>query len=350
MRVLMSAAVLACALLSTFWAPAPASADESLSIIAGNASPGIFDLLEIVAAGAGYYRAEHLDVTKDYASSASTAAQLVAVGKADVASLSVEPVLQGYEKGLRLVFFLSRQSRYSYVMAVTSDSPIHLIADFKGAQIGEPNTGSSAEVSARSMLAGAGLSPADYTLVPIGTGAVGMTAIASHRVAGVAYPNLEIVTDTVVGHLSFRVFRHPILKDIGNVGYAVLPATLATKADALARFSRAIVEAALFVRVNPAAAARLYLQATQQKVTPDSLATMTRVITLLEDDLPAADPSNERIGAMSVPGLGLYSKFLVDAGMAHEVVAGSAVATDRFIRYANDFDRRALIAQAKRAR
>jgi NitT/TauT family transport system substrate-binding protein len=347
MRGLTIAAVLACALLSLCWTPAPAGADESLSIIAGNASPGIFDLLEIVAAGAGFYQAEHLTVTKDYASSASTAAQLVAVAKADVASLSVEPVLQGYEKGLRLVFFLSRQSRYSYVMAVTSDSPIRLIGDFKGAQIGEPNTGSAAEVSARSMLAGAGLGPNDYTFVPIGTGAVGMSAIVAHRVAGLAYPNLEIVTDTVVGHLNFRVFRHPILKDIGNVGYAVLPATLATKADALRHFSRAIVEAALFVRVNPAAAARLYLQGTGQKTTPDALAVMTRVLTLLEDDLPAADAGNKRIGAMSVQGLGLYSRFLVDAGMAHQVVPGPAVVTDRFIGYANDFDHRALIARAK---
>jgi NitT/TauT family transport system substrate-binding protein len=340
-------AVVVCALLAACWVPRPAQADESLSIIAGSSAPGIFDILEIVADGAGYYKAEHLTVSKDYASSASTAAQLVSIGKADVASLSVEPVLQGYEKGLRLTFFLSRQARYSYVMAVTSDSPIRLIGDFKNAQIGEPNTGSAAEVSSRSMLAGAGLTPSDYTFVPIGTGAVGLSAIAARRVAGVSFPNLEIVTDTVVGHLSFRVFRHPILKDIGNVGYAVLPATLVTKADALKHFSRAIVEAALFIHANPAAAARLYLAATQQKITPDALATMTRVLALLEDDLPAADASNKRIGAMSTQGLELYSKFLVDAGMAHQVVPGSAVATDQFIPFANDFDHQALIARAK---
>jgi ABC-type nitrate/sulfonate/bicarbonate transport system substrate-binding protein len=348
MRVFLSALAGVCVLLSaSFAAPLPVRADESLSIIAGSSAPGIFDILEIVAAGAGYYQAEHLTVTKDYASSASTAAQLVSVGKADVASLSAEPVLTGYEKGLRLQFFLSRQARYSYVMAVTSDSPIRLIADFKNAQIGETNIGSASEVSARSMLAGAGLTPSDYTFVPIGTGAVGLTAITAHRVGGLSLPYLEIVNDTVVGHLSFRVFRHPILKDIGNVGYAGLPATLAAKADALKHFSRAIVKAALFVRVNPAGAARLYLQGTQQQVTPDALATMTKVLTLLEDDLPAADPSNKRIGAMSIQGLSLYSKFLVDAGFAHQTVTGSAVATDQFIGFANDFDHKALIAQAK---
>jgi NitT/TauT family transport system substrate-binding protein len=334
--------------LALSWAPQPVRADDTLSIIAGSGAPGIFDTLEIVAAGAGFYRAEHLNVIKDYASNASAAAQLVSLGKADVASLSVEPVLQGYEKGIRLRFFLSRQARYSYVLAVLADSPVVTLADLKGAVIGETNTGSAAEIMARSMLAGAGLRAGDYSFVPTGTGASGLSAIASHRIAAAAFPYLEILTDGTVGHLAFRVFRHPILKDIGNVGYAALPATLTAKADELRRFSRAIVEAAVFVRANPAAAARLYLEGTQQKITPEALATMTQVYVQLKDDLPAGDPSSKHIGAMSVRGLGLYSQFLVDGGMAHQAVPGDAIATNDFIPYANDFNHQAAIVEAQR--
>jgi NitT/TauT family transport system substrate-binding protein len=345
MRLLLRIAV-AVATFALGTLPQAARADDTLSIIAGSGAPGIFDTLEIVAAGAGYYRTEHLNVSKDYASNASAAAQLVSVGKADVASLSVEPVLQGYEKGIRLRFFLSRQARYSYVLAVLADSPLHTLADFKGVVIGETNTGSAAEVIAHSMLAGAGLRAGDYSFVPTGTGASGLSAIASHRIGAAAFPYLEVLTDGIVGHLTFRIYRHPILKDIGNVGYAVLPATLTTKADQLRRFSRAIVKAALFVRADPSAAAKLYLQGTGQKITPESLAMMTQIYAQLKDDLPAADMANPRIGAMSVRGLGLYSQFLVDGGMAHQTVPGSAIATDEFIPFANTFDHKAVIAQA----
>ena len=95
--------------------------------MAGNPTPGIFDTLELIADGAGFYKAEHLNVTKNYSANPATAAQLVATGKADVCSLSVEPVLAGYEKGLRLQFFLSRQARYSYVLGVLQDSPIRTL-------------------------------------------------------------------------------------------------------------------------------------------------------------------------------------------------------------------------------
>jgi ABC-type nitrate/sulfonate/bicarbonate transport system substrate-binding protein len=256
-------------------------------------------------------------------------------------------VLQGYEKGLRLVFFLSRQSRYSYVMAVTSDSPIRLIGDFKGAQIGEPNTGSAAEVSARSMLAGAGLGPNDYTFVPIGTGAVGMSAIVAHRVAGLAYPNLEIVTDTVVGHLNFRVFRHPILKDIGTYGFSATPATIAAKGDQLKRFSRALAKAALLTRENPRLAARYFLEGAGQKVTDAALDNETKVLELSQGDLAGADPSNPRIGYMSPTGIGVYTKFFADNGLTSRQVPASALVTNQFIAAANDFDHKAFIAQAK---
>jgi hypothetical protein len=84
----------------------------------------------------------------------STAAQLVASGKVDLCVISVEPALVGYEKGLRLQFFLSRQSQYSYVLGVLNDSPIRRLEDFKGKEIGEVTAGSLSEVAADSMLEG----------------------------------------------------------------------------------------------------------------------------------------------------------------------------------------------------
>jgi NitT/TauT family transport system substrate-binding protein len=345
-RAIVAAAAV-CALLSPILGARPAAADDSLSVVAGNPAPGIFDTLELIAAGAGFYKQQHLEVTKDYAPNPSAAAQLVATGKADLLSANVEPILIGYEKGLRLQFFLSRQVSYSYVLAVLADSPIATLGDFKGAVLGETTTGATAETATQSMLAGVGLKPGDYSFISIGLGAQALTSITAKRVTGVAFPYLEVVNDSIVGNLKFRVFRHPLLKDVGNVGYAATPATIQAKADAIGRFARAIVEAALFVRTNPAAGALLYVRGSGQSVTADAVARTTRILTALENELPAADASNKRIGYFNPRGVQLYSTILAQYGIIKAPVPGSAIVTDRFIAYANDFDHKALVAFAR---
>jgi NitT/TauT family transport system substrate-binding protein len=344
--VLACAALLGLASLAIA-VPSPASADDALTIVAGNPAPGIFDTLELIAAGAGYYKQQHLDVTKEYGANPATAAQIVASGHADLAAIPVEPVIVGYSKGLHLQFILSRQVRYSYVLAVPVSSPIHTLGDFRGATLGETSAAGAGEIAAESMLAGVGLKPSDYSFLPIGVGAQALSAITSNRVTGVAFPYLEVVNDSIFGNIQFRVFRHPLLKDVGNVGYAASPSAIQARSDVLKRFTRAIVEAALFVRTNPQAAALLYVKGSGQKVTPDALATTTRILSALENDFPAADPSNKRIGYFPPLGVQLYSTILAQYGLAQAAVPGGAIITNQFIAYANDFDHKALIAYAK---
>jgi NitT/TauT family transport system substrate-binding protein len=335
----------------SFGFPYPAAADDALSLIVG-APPFIGDALDLVARGAGFFKDEHLNVTTNHVVNAGTCAQLVATGKGDVCSMSVEPLLTGYEKGLRLQFFLARSASFSYMVGVLDDSPIRTLADFKGTEIGEPNIGSAAEAATESMLAGAGLGKNDYSFIPIGDGAQGIDALVNKRVAAYANGASQMVTFQIVGHLKMRFFLHPILKDVPNVGYAATPATIEAKGDVLRRYSRAIVKAALFIRENPSAAARLYLQnqVGGGTVTDEALRRTAQQLTLLQDYLPAADPSNPRIGYLPPHGLEIYSKLLTDYGLAHQVVPSSQIATDQFIGFANAFDHKALIALAKQMR
>ena len=331
-------------------APA-AAADNALSLVIG-APPGISDALDLVAQGAGFFAAEHLDITKNHSANAPTCAQLVASGKGDVCSMSIEPILLGYDKGLRLQAFLARSSSYSYMLAVPADSPIKTLEDFKGTDIGENSPGSAAEPAAVSMLAGAGLKKSDYTFVSIGSGAQAVDAIVSKKVAGLAEGASNIGTYQVVGNVKFRLFRHPLLKDVPNVVYAATAATIQTKADVLKRYSRAIVKAALFTRENPAAAARYYLQLQDGigKVTEPALTNITRLLGQLNGYLPAADPSNPRIGYLPPRGIALYSQVLTDYGVTRQIVPVGEVVTDQFIAFANDFDHNAVIALARKMR
>jgi NitT/TauT family transport system substrate-binding protein len=235
-------------------------------------------------------------------------------------------------------------------LGVPLDSPIKTLADFKGTNIGEPTIGSAAEVATKSMLAGAGLGKSDYSFLPVGAGASGLNALDTNRVAGLAVAYAEFVTYEVVANKEFRFFRHPLLKDVPNTGYAATPATILAKGDLLRRYSRAIVKAALFTRSNPAAAARLYLQLQVggERANDGALQNITRELTLLGEYLPAADPTNARIGYLPIRGIELYSKVLTDYGITSQVVPGSAIITDQFIAFANAFDHRAVIALANK--
>jgi NitT/TauT family transport system substrate-binding protein len=348
-RTARALALTACATALFAATPSPVLADDTVTMLVGAIAPSLYQILEIVAKDAGFFKEQHLNWTAQLVNSPSVSAALVASGRGDVCSASAEAVVQGYEKGLRLQYFFSHASRFSNVIAVPDDSPIKTLADFKGKNIGEINVGSAGEVTAELMLAGAGLKSSDVSFLPVGVGAQALEAVVDKRVDALALPYGEIVPIEVVGNIKMRVFRSPTLGDISNAGLAASPATIQAKGDVLRRFSRALVEAALFVRYNPAVSARYFLEA-QGKATPEAIARETRELTLLEPDLPAADPMKKRIGEFPLRDMNVLSGAFHDHGMTNAVVPASAIVTNQFIDYANDFDHRAVIALAKAAK
>jgi NitT/TauT family transport system substrate-binding protein len=346
-RGLRAMACAAFALVALLAGPRVARADDVLNVVGGSTPGSFFEVLEDTAVGAGLYTAEHLTINKQYAGSASVCVQTVASGKGDICTSSVEPLIFGYEKGIRLQVFLSRDPRYDYLLAVPDASPIKSLADLKGKDIGETNVGSTAEISANSVLAGAGLTPADYSYVPIGLGTQAMAAINSGKVDAMAFPSVELGMYEVVGGMKFRYFKDPTLSDIPNVGFAASPDTIAAKADLLKRFCRAIVKAAILVRVNPELAGRYFLEGSGQKVTPEAIKTQGQEFAHLASDLPAFNLDNPRIGAIPVAGIDAYTKYLYGKGLTKTLVPASGLVTEQFIAFANDFDKKAWIAQAK---
>jgi NitT/TauT family transport system substrate-binding protein len=340
--------VLVAASVALASAALPARADDTLTIIGGASQAGFFDVLDHVAQLGGFYKAEHLDVEKSY-TSPPIAAQLVASGKADIYSAAVESAWSGYQHGIRLQFFFSRDPRFSMVLGVLADSPIKTLADFKGATLGTTTAGGPTEGAAASMLAGAGLQRGDYSFLPIGVGAAALSAMLNKRVDGTAFPNVELGLDEVNSGVKFRIFEHPILNTIGDAGFAATPATIAAKSEQLQRFCRALVKAAIVIHVNPRYAARLFLQGAGVKITPDALDKEVRVLALMHDELPGGDPLDKRIGLMPAHDMAVLIRFFAERGLL-PAIPTEEVVTDRFIAYANDFDHRAFIAQAKRMR
>jgi NitT/TauT family transport system substrate-binding protein len=329
---------------------APASAQEALSVILGKHTPPLMNTLNLVAEGAGFYKEEGLDVTTTLVDSSTLALMICARGQGDICPAAIEPLVDHYDEGVRMKMFLGRESKFGNVIAVPQDSPIKTLADLKGKSIGVHSaTGSAGVFTTQSALAAAGLQPSDTTLVTIGMDKEAMGALTSGQVAAVGLPVYELVPFIVAG-MKLRVFRHPAIADVANGGYAVAPSVLATRADAVGRFSRAIVKASLLIRYNPAAAARAMLSAQAKPFTDADVQRTAADLAAWQDDLPAWDPDSRRIGAISQDGVQRYISLLASAGVTKRTIPASDVVTDQFIVYANDFDRAAFEQRAKAMR
>jgi NitT/TauT family transport system substrate-binding protein len=320
----------------------PALADDALSLVLGGQTPELMNTLNLTAQGAGFYKDEGLTVSLTLVKGSVEARQACSSGQYDICPIGIEPLVTDYDKGIRLKLFLSRAAKFTYVYAVLQDSPIKSLSDFKGKTIGVHSAdGSTAIAATESGLSVAGLTSMDYRLVTIGKDDDALGALSSGKVDGAALPYYEFIPYIVEGK-KLRFFPHPALADVTNSGYAASPAVMAAKADAIRRFSRAIVKASLLIRYNPQAAARFILIALGKPFDDKALQRKTAELNAWEAYLPAGDPDSNRIGAITEAGVQTYIDLMKRAGVITTVVPASEVISDAFIAPANDFDHAAF--------
>ena len=330
-------------------AQTPAFADDSLSVARDAHTPPLMNALNLIAQGAGYYKAAHLNVSPMLTHGSQEALVACSNGKADICPIGIEPLISRQGEGINLKMFLSRASKFGYVIAVPQDSPIKTLADFKGKTLGvHSSNGTSGVAATTSSLSVAGLKSTDYKLVTIGVNDQAMDALAAGKADAAALPLYELIPFMVSG-TKLRILRHPTLGQFANAGFAASPHEMATKKSALQRFSRAIVKASLLIHYNPKAAARALLIADGKPLDDATLQAKTADLAAWQEDLPASDPDNKRIGEISKPGMQAYIKLLADAGAIKSAIPVSEVVTDEFIPYANHFDRKAFVKSAKAA-
>jgi len=337
------------AAVAVLMATGVARADDPFVLIGGSNPGTYFEVLDDVALYAGFFKEQHLDLQVRYkttvpgVANAFDTAQLGATA-GDATTTMLEPVILGRTPGL--VAFMSRDPQFENVLAVLDDSPIRTLADFKGAKIGELTAGGPGEVLAAT-LEGAGLQRSDFSFVATGFAAAAISALTSKKVDAFDAPYVELASYEVSAHLKFRYFWDPILTGVTNATYAATPATIAAKPEQLARFARAMAMAAILTRENPRLAARYFMQGAKIPTTPESLRTETLIIEKIKDALPGSDPLSKKIGYMSPRAVDVYSNYLYDHHLAPAVLPASALVTNRFIAYANDFDDAAFIARVK---
>jgi NitT/TauT family transport system substrate-binding protein len=316
-------------------------AQTKLVLQLASTAPSLASIDLYIADKAGFFEEEALDVELRYGTSSSQCAQIVASGGADMGRLSYEPLLLGYDKGLRGEIFYSVYTRFMFYAALPVDSVIRTVADLRGKKVGVTNVGSASIVVLRSMFRHAGLSPDDVTLVPVGVGELPMSMLQSKQIDALMLPG-PLYSAIEVAGMPLRYLYHPVFADFGNLGYFAMDKVIAQKSDAIARFSRAIAKATVFLFANPEAAVKIYWQVDPSgKIGANDQEAMARSLKELDGDMKMFDVANiasHKYGDIDMPRFRDYMEMMVEEGAIAQHVPVDELVTDQFLAAANDFD------------
>jgi len=181
----------ACALLWAcllFAAATPAPAADALQKITITVpSYEVADSAYFIAVQKGYFAAEGLDATLQFAGGGTATPALLSgsiEGSASSAS-ALGAIMRG--AALRIVLVFEDSPFYN----VWAHSDIHSLADFKGKAIGVATRGDTFEIATRLALRQAGISPDDVGFTPIGSGLGAGAAFESGALAGVVLSTSE---------------------------------------------------------------------------------------------------------------------------------------------------------------
>ncbi|MDO8778395.1 MAG: ABC transporter substrate-binding protein [Burkholderiaceae bacterium] len=340
--VLAGAAALACGSVQSL------AQARKLAVQVGTPAPSVVSLQMYVAQQAGFFAENGLEVEVRYSSGAPQAVQLMAAGQADIALGTIEPLIIGYEKGVRGKAFVRLTNKMIYYVAVPADSKIQRIEELKGQNVGVANLGGAAVAMTRAILRTGGAE--STTLLPVGIGEQAMTALRSDKVQALGLWSNAYYTLERNGN-KFRYFTHPTLGNYGNVVMMTSDKTLAEKKAELCGFSRSIAKASLFIVENPSAALRMYWATVPgAKVGASEADTIRNGMVELAPQIQEFDigfPPKTKYGVFDQALLTQYVGLLKDQGLTVATPASSDLVTDSMAGCMNDFDPAAVRAKAK---
>src|SRR5262245_23112410 len=211
-----------------------------------------------VAHERGEFRAAGLEVEFVAPADPNDPPKLVAAGKGDLA-VSYQPALTLHAaEGLPLARVATLVATPLNALVVLADGPVKGIADLKGRKIGF-SVGGFEDALLRAMLGGAGLTPADVTLVNVNFSL--SPSLLAGQVDGVigAFRNFELNQLAIEGRPGRAFF--PEEHGVPAYDELILVASRARLADpALARFVDALERGTLFVTNHPAEAWALFVK------------------------------------------------------------------------------------------
>ncbi|GGF51146.1 ABC transporter substrate-binding protein [Marmoricola endophyticus] len=255
----------------------------TLVVQSGNPAANLSNIDLYVAQKEGFFDDEGLDVSVRYSNGATLAAQLVASGKADVASITFEPIVDAYSKGVKGSFFWAKYKQGIYSVQVPENSPIRSFADLKGKTVGVASLTSSAIPFTKINLRRAGVPTDSVTFQPTGLGGPAKTAVQSGDVQALALWSDPYSTLAQDG-LRLRTVEQGGVGRPGGGGYFASDKVLdGDKRSDLEKYAKALAKADAFIAKNPQKAIEDYWAVNPSAKSVGMQSTLTSLKAVLGD-------------------------------------------------------------------
>ncbi len=253
---------------------------------------------------------------------------------------------------LDLRYFYDAGYRNIWSISVPAESGIKAIADLKGKRIGVTSLGSAGTTYGKAYVRSGGLDPdEDVTFIPIGVGPQAVTAIRQHVVDAIVFWDAANVRFELSG-IALRPLKiGEKLETLPDVSILARNDTIKTKPKMLTGFARAASKALDFSIANPAAAVliawKMYSESRPKE--PDPQKALAQGLKVSEPRMAGwkSPKTHGKNGLFLEEDWKNLSDFLLEEKQITQPVPASRMYTNDLIDEINNYDRNAVIQQAK---
>jgi NitT/TauT family transport system substrate-binding protein len=307
-----------------------------------------------LAKALGYYEDEGLDVEIVPGQSSATTAQLLLSGRADIGLAQPDPVvIQRVNNRIPLVSFYAVCRRGTNRFVVNPDSPIQSVRDLKGKRIGVNDLGSGGVIYLRARLKEAGMSPNDVQLMTVGYGTPFFEALKNHNVDAEVSFTGGIARQQIAGYSVRMLPATPEEMNQYSYNLFATQSFIDKNPDVIAKVGRAVAKATVFLMTNPEAAVHIFWKQYPDRApkdwnNPKALQNDLAIIKAEIHEMAADElPVNFKWGSQDAATFAKIQAYLADAGQISKPIDSADFFTNTFTDQYNQFDRQAVVNQAK---
>ena len=306
-----------------------------------------------------YYDIEGVDLDFVNMSSVNQAMVGVATGQADFGSLAPGVYLPALAKepNLGVIAAYKWLPRNANCVVVKPDSPIKSVAQLAGKRVGIRNLGDGGIFAVQTMMAELGVPSDKVEFIPVGDTGVAGTALAQNKVEAIATYDTAAARIEAVGFPLRYLPLPPNYAKVGAGWMGIRKKDLKTERKHLVGFFRALAKSTLFAHTNLAEAIDIHwalYPETKAKGKPDA-ESRKEIETILKDRknnwIRRPDDPDQRWGASTLDEwktlIDITARSTNNPQLAQQLGDPTAVYTNDLIGEINDFDKAAVIRQAK---
>jgi NitT/TauT family transport system substrate-binding protein len=299
----------------------------------------------------GYFAAEGLDVDIQNTQNGMVSSQLMLSNGAQVGTTAADAIMSVREQGGDLVSFFGLKRNPGSFMIVLPESPIHTLQDLKGKTVGAPSFGAGSGLALKQNLNELGITPDQYTAINTGAGPSAIAALRSGKIDALTLWDAALGAAENNG-LKARIVSIPFLDSIAGTTLATSTAFANANPKEVAGYCRAMTKALLFTMTNRVAAIHMLWDEfpTTKQTDVDEATAVKNGVHIMDRFLEMALqglPEGSRFGDFLVANWENTHSAYIKLGTLKGKEGATAAYTSKFLADCNDFDRTAVVAQAK---